>query len=264
LTEPGAAAKVVSYEVDDGVGRITIDRPDRRNAINPDVVEGLATALSRAEESDEVRVVVLTGSGDKAFCAGGDLGGMAGDGRVGQHFIRGELGDLFTKMRASPLPIVARVNGHALAGGFGLMLACDLVVAADDAEMGTPEINLGLWPFMITAVIQRDVPRKVALEMMLTGRRMGAEEAHKWGFVNRVVARPDLDDAVRETVETLASKSPLVLALGKRSFYRAEDMSHQDALEYLAGMLTVCLESEDTIEGVSAFFQKRPPEWKGR
>jgi enoyl-CoA hydratase/carnithine racemase len=209
-------------------------------------------------------VVVLTGAGDKAFCAGGDLGGMTPDSRVGQHFQRAEVGDLFKKMRASRLPIVARVNGHALAGGFGLMLACDMVVASEGAEMGTPEINIGLWPFMITTVIQRDLPRKLALELMMTGRRMKASEAETWGFVNHVVPDAELDAAVTELVQALLAKSPLIVALGKRSFYAAEDMSFPDALEYLSGMLTVALESEDTVEGVTAFLQKRPPEWKGR
>ncbi|MDQ3940002.1 MAG: enoyl-CoA hydratase-related protein, partial [Actinomycetota bacterium] len=194
-----------------------------------------------------------------------DLGGMATTaGKVGEHFVRAELGDLFRQMRVSSVPIVARVNGHALAGGFGLMLACDLVVAASDAEMGTPEVNLGLWPFMISAIIQRDIPRKVAVEMMMTGRRIDAAEAERWGFVNRVVARADLDKAVDTLVEELTSKSSLILSLGKRSFYRAEDMALDPALDYLSGMLTVCLESEDTVEGVTAFLQKRPPEWKGR
>ena len=144
------------------------------------------------------------------------------------------------------------------------MLACDLVVAVAEAELGTPEIDIGLWPFMISAVIQRDVPRKIAFEMMLTGRRMGAEEARGWGFVNDVAHRDDLDGAVRALATTIASKSPLIAALGKRSFYRAEDMAFGDALEYLAGMLTVCLESEDTVEGVTAFLEKRAPEWRAR
>lgn len=256
--------QAVLYSAAGGRGVITIDRPDRRNAISPDVVRGISDALTQADADDSVRVIVLTGAGDKAFCAGGDLGGMTADSRVAQHFGRAEVGELFQQMRASSKPIVARVNGHALAGGFGLMLACDLVVAADTAQMGTPEINLGLWPFMITAVIQRDLPRKVALDLMLTGKRIDAAEGERWGFVNRVVPAAELDAAVDELVETLSSKSPLITHLGKRSFYRAEDESFSDALEYLAGMLTVCLESEDTIEGVTAFMQKRPPEWKGR
>ena len=254
----------VLFESRDGVARVTINRPDRRNAINPDVVSGLARALARAEDDASVRVVVLTGAGDRAFCAGGDLGSMSDAGKVEQHDRRADVGELFERMRRSRLPIVARVNGHALAGGFGLMLACDLVVATDDAQMGTPETNIGLWPFMITSVIQRDLPRKLALELMLTGRRLSAAEAQTWGFVNRVVAHADLDAAVDELTGELLSKSPLINALGKRSFYRAEDMAFSDALDYLAGMLTVCLESEDTVEGITAFLQKRAPEWKGR
>lgn len=144
------------------------------------------------------------------------------------------------------------------------MLACDLVVATSEADLGTPEIDIGLWPFMISAIVQRDVPRKVALELMLTGRRIPASEGERWGFVNRVAEPDKLDAAVKEMVETVASKSPLIVSLGKRSFYRAEDMSFERALDYLAAMLTVCLESEDTVEGVTAFLEKRSPEWKGR
>jgi enoyl-CoA hydratase len=263
LSDTATVSPVVT-SLDGAIASITINRPDRRNAINPEVTRGLAEGLAAAEASSETRVVVLTGAGDRAFCAGGDLGGMTAEGNVAQHLQRAEVGELFTQMRASRLPVVARVNGHALAGGFGLMLACDLVVAVADAELGTPEINIGLWPFMISAVIQRDLPRKVALELMLTGRRMTAEEGARWGFVNRVVERDGLDGAIREVTEVLASKSPLIAALGKRSFYRAEDMAFDESLDYLAGMLTVCLESEDAVEGVTAFIEKRAPEWKGR
>lgn len=254
----------VGFAAAGGVATITIDRPERRNAINPEVVRDLRAALHRAEADEATRVVVLTGAGDKAFCAGGDLGGTSADSKVGQHRERAEVGELFAALRSSRLPVVARVNGHALAGGFGLMLACDLVVAVDEAEMGMPEIDVGLWPFMVTAIVQRDVPRKLALELMLTGRRIPSAEGARWGFVNRVVPRGELDDSVAELTAELASKSPLIAALGKGSFYRAEDMSFEAQLDYLAGMLTVCLESEDTVEGVTAFLQKRPPEWRGR
>jgi enoyl-CoA hydratase len=256
--------EVVLYRTVGPVATITINRPERRNAISLEVTRALSESLARAEADDSVTVVVLTGAGDKAFCAGGDLEAMNSEGAVSEHFSRAEVGELFQQLRRSRLPIVARVNGHALAGGFGLMLACDLVVVSADAAMGTPEIDLGLWPFMITAVIQRDVPRKLALELMLTGRRLSAPEGERWGFVNRVVEPAELDAAVAEVTESLASKSPLIAALGKRSFYRSEDMDFDESLEYLAGMLTVCLQSEDTAEGVSAFLQERAPEWKAR
>ena len=254
----------VLFSTADRIATITINRPDRRNAINPDVVRGISDALTKVEHDDTVAVAVLTGAGDKAFCAGGDLGGMASTSKLSQHFVRAEVGELFEQMRACRVPIVARVNGHALAGGFGLMLACDLVIAAEDAELGTPEINLGLWPFMISAVIKRDMPRKIALELMLTGRRMSAEEGARWGMVNRVVPTAELDAALNEMTEVLTSKSALIASLGKRSFYGIEDMSFDAALQHLAGMLSLTLESEDTIEGVTAFLQKRAPDWKNR
>jgi enoyl-CoA hydratase/carnithine racemase len=245
--------------------RLTINRPDGRNALGPDVVEGLLAALARDAADPESRVVVLTGAGDRAFSAGGDLGAIArGASRVDEHERRGSIGSLLRAVLDHPKPVIARVNGHALAGGFGLALACDLVVAAETAGFGTPEVNVGLWPFMITAVIQRNVPRKLALEMMLTGRRVSADEAARWGLINRVVPAAGLDAAVDDLVEDLASKSPMVLRLGKASFRRAQDMAFDDALEYLQAMLTVELQSEDVVEGISAFVEKRPPIWKGR
>jgi enoyl-CoA hydratase/carnithine racemase len=256
--------EVVVYETRGPSAWLTINRPDRRNALNPEVIRELLKGLGRAS-GDDVSSVVLTGAGDRAFCAGADLGGMVPEGgRVGEHFQRGRMASLLLTMIHHPKPVIARVNGVALAGGLGVMLACDLVVAAEDAEFGTPEINLGLWPFMISAVIRRNVPRKLALEMMLTGRRVSAAEAERWGIVNRTVPRSELDGAIDELTAELAGKSPLVLRLGKESFARSEDMGLEEALAYLNAMLTVDLESEDVAEGVSAFVQKRRPEWKGR
>lgn len=257
--------ETVRYESTGHVARVTINRPDKRNALNVTVMAELREAVALSRMDAEVRVVVLTGAGDKAFSAGGDLGGFSAEqSKVEQHRLRATLADLFEDMVRLGKPIVARVNGHALAGGFGLMCACDLVVAADTAEFGMPEINMGLWPFIITATVSRRLPRAKALELMMTGERIPAAEAERWGIVNRVVPASDLDKAVDDLAATLASKSPAIMRLGKDSFYAAQDMGFRESLDYLHGQLGLCLETEDTVEGVTAFLQKREPNWKGR
>jgi enoyl-CoA hydratase/carnithine racemase len=253
------------YEVTDGVATITINRPERRNALSWTVMTELRSAFAAAKADERVRVVVLTGAGDKAFCAGADLTGMAeGAGWAALHDARGELARLFREMFELGKPIVARVRGYALAGGFGLALACDMVVASDDAQFGTPEIDVGLWPYMITVPLVRSMPPKVALELMMTGRRVDAAAAQRIGFVNTVVPVDELDATVASLAATLASKSPAVLKLGRDSFYAVWDLAAEEALRVLHPLLTITANTEDAAEGIAAFAEKRAPVWKGR
>lgn len=252
-------------DVTDHVATLTIDRPAQRNALTWELMGALREQLVALRSRDDVRVVVLTGAGDRAFCSGADLGGMADGAGVGElHEARGELARLFRALWELGKPTIARVRGYALAGGFGLALACDLVVAADDAQFGTPEIDVGLWPHMITVPLTRSMPPKVALELMMTGRRVGAEEALRIGFVNRVVPAEGpggLDETVAALAATLASKSPVALRLGRDGFYGSWDLAAEEALRYLHPLLTVTASTEDAAEGIAAFREKRAPRW---
>jgi enoyl-CoA hydratase/carnithine racemase len=255
----------VRYEVRDAIARVTIDRPERRNAMSFGVMRGLREAVALARDDEAVRVLVLTGAGDRAFCSGADLGSIAGTASAAEaHEGRGLLADVFRDLWSLGKPTVARVRGYALAGGFGLALACDFVVAADDARFGTPEVNVGLWPYMITVPLLRSMPPKQAYELMATGRRVDAAEAKAIGFVSRVVPVAGLDDAVDELAAGLASRSPLIMRWGREAFRRAQQMPDDAALDYLQTMLTVTSASEDAAEGIAAFAEKRPPKWKGR
>jgi enoyl-CoA hydratase/carnithine racemase len=259
------AYEAVLYDVSGGIATITINRPDRRNALSWQVMTELRDSFEVAKDDHGVRVVVLTGAGDKAFCAGADLTGMAADaGWADLHDARGELARLFRAMWELGKPIIARVRGYALAGGFGLCLACDLVIAADDAQFGTPEIDVGLWPFMITVPLMRSMPPKKALELMMTGRRVRAEEAERIGFVTRIVTVDQLDDAVNELAATIASKSGSIMKLGRDSFYAVWDQSAEDALRLLHPMLTITTATDDAAEGIAAFAEKRTPQWSNR
>lgn len=243
---------------------LTIDDEERRNPLSNAVMAELARAIERAAADPDVRAIVLTGAGDRVFSAGGDLSSGFVDTPIAGHDERGALADLFRTMRRCGKPTIARVNGHALGGGFGLAAACDIVIAVDGAILGTPEIRVGLWPMMITAVLQDVMPSKAALEMMMTGRRISAAEARDLGVVSRVVPAQDLDPTVDAAVEALAAASPAVLRMGRDAFYAVADMGFDAALEYLQTGLTAVALTADAAEGVSAFLEKRPPGWTGR
>jgi enoyl-CoA hydratase/carnithine racemase len=261
----GPTFDALRYERRGPVVHLTIDREERRNALSWALIGELRRALATAKADEEARVIVLTGAGDRAFCAGADLEGMAGGAALTElHDARGGLADLFRELYALGKPTIARVRGYALAGGFGLALACDLVVAAEDAVFGTPEVGLGLWPHMITVPMLRSMTPKRALELMLTGRRVDAAEADRIGFVTRVVPVDELDAAVDDLASQLAARSPLTLRHGRDSFYAVWDQEVDASLRLLHPLLTITASTEDAAEGIAAFTEQRAPEWRGR
>ncbi len=256
----------ILYEVEGRVATITLNRPEARNSLTPNMIAAMGEMLGRAEGDGAVGAVVLTGAGGKAFCTGADLAaGLGGDQSFLQrHEGRGAFARLLLEMNRCRKPILGAVEGYCLAGGVGLCLSCDLVVASDDAQFGLPEIQRGLWPYMVTGMLIRNVGRKKALELCMTGARISAAEAERVGMINRCVPKAEFRGHVAETAATLASFSPAVMGLGKRSFYTMADLPVEAALEYLNSQLTHNTQLEDLGEGIAAFLQKREPQWKGR
>ena len=255
----------IGYAVENYVATVTLDDPETRNALSDELLGELLAALTLAREDDDVRVVVLASSHEKVFSAGGNLSAFGSDAGTVEKFVGAEpFVECFKAFGQLGKPSIVSAKGHVLAGSLGLALACDLIVASDRATFGTPEITVGLFPFMIMALIYRNVPRKKTNEMLLLGERITAEEAREVGIVNKVVPPEEVDGAVAEWAGMLAARSPLVMRLGKDAMWRQMDMPLSDALDYLRAQLAIELSTEDAIEGVKAFFEKREPEWKGR
>ena len=252
---------MIDYGVTDGVATITINEPERRNPMSTDTMAQLARAAESAVSDPAVRVLVFTGAGDSAFSAGGDLAGGFVDDPVGLHKERGVLADLFRTMWRGGKPTVARVNGHALAGGFGLAVACDITICVDDAKLGVPEIAVGLWPMMITAALTRCMSEKAALELMMTGRIITSVEARDLGAVTRVVSRSELDSVVSEVTSALTAKSQATITLGRDTFFAVTGRDLDATLDHLQSGLTAVAATADAAEGVRAFLEKRAPIW---
>jgi enoyl-CoA hydratase/carnithine racemase len=260
-----AYEKITYGAGENGVATIALDDPETRNALSDELLDELLDALRAARDDDAVRVVVLATTHEKVFSAGGNLAGFGADAPASVKWDgTGKFVDVFEAIGTLGKPTIVAASGHVLAGSLGIALACDLIIAKEGVGFGTPEINVGLFPFMIMALIYRNVPRKKATEMMLLGERLTTEEAREAGIVNRIVPAEEFDAAVAEWAEALASKSPLVMKLGKDAIWRQLDMPLMQALDYLRSQLTIELSTEDAVEGVMAFFEKRDPEWKGR
>jgi enoyl-CoA hydratase/carnithine racemase len=256
----------VSIEQADGVLRLTIDREDKRNALSADVMSALLAAVSDAAADETNRVVVIASAGERVFCAGADLAVMSSDSTgLEQHEGRGRLAELVVAMRACPLPVVARVQGLCLAGGIGLAMGCDVVLARDTAEFGMPEIDRGLWPFMVSALLARHVSPKHAMDRMLIGDRFDAATACQMGLVSRVFEAASFDADVDAYVARLAASPPVAVRLGKAAWIAAtETPSLPVALDAMLAQLSLLTTTKDVAEGVAAFFEKRPPQWTGR
>jgi enoyl-CoA hydratase/carnithine racemase len=255
---------LVLYEVRDGVATVTLNDPDKRNRLSAEMLGEIVAAIRRARDDGGARAVVLTGAG-KAFCAGADLGGFGSDAStIAKHFGTDLFLEFFRLMPRLGKPSLCAANGHVVAGGMGLALSCDLVIAKEGADFWTPEINIGAFPYMIMSIIYRNVPRKKVNEMILLGERLSADEAVRYGLANKVVPEDEFDAAVSDWATRLASKSPVLMRLGHDAMYRQQDMALDEALEYLRSQLSLTFTTEDIVEGAQAFFEKREPNWKGR
>ena len=245
------------------IGSLTLNHPQELNILNVQLAKEINSALLELEADSDVYTVIIKGAG-RAFCAGIDVKELP-DKTTLEHHTQFPVIDLFMKTIATMTkPVIAQVHGYATAAGCGLVAACDLAVASDDAFFGTTAINVGLFCFGPAAPLSRCMGRKKSLEMLFTGDLINAQEAYRIGLVNRVVPRDKLESATMELAQKIASKSPIAIQIGKQAFYTMSDMEYGKALDYLNNMFAILAATEDAQEGINAFLQKRTPQWKGR
>jgi enoyl-CoA hydratase/carnithine racemase len=251
---------------DGAVLRLTINREDKRNALSAEVMRAMFDAVRAAAADDSIRVIMIGAAGERIFCAGADLAVMADDSTgLEQHDGRGLLARLVVAIRECPVPVVARVQGLCLAGGVGLALGCDVVLARDSAQFGLPEIDRGLWPFMVSALLARHISPKHAVDRMLIGDRFDARTAYEMGLVSRVLPDATFDADVDAYVAKLAASPPVAVRLGKAAWVAAtETPALPVALEAMQAQLSLLTTTKDAAEGITAFFEKRQPRWTGR
>jgi enoyl-CoA hydratase/carnithine racemase len=258
---------LVETIADGEVCSITLNKPERRNAIGPQMVNELRWALDDADSSEKTRVIVITGAG-KAFCAGGDFSQMTGGGgeqELPQHPKGGgDYAGLLGAMTSMGKPVVAKINGHAMGGGLGLVAASTFAIASTSAQLGTPEVDVGLFPMMIMALLDRLMPRRRLVQMMLLGERLEAHEAEELGLVNRAVPPEELDAAVTSLCDKLRKKAPLAIRHGLHALAAQDGLRLEESLPMLRDRLAALLATEDAREGLLAFLSKRAPEWKGK
>lgn len=252
------------YKVKESAAFLTINRESRRNAISQEIIASFLDHLDRADQDENVLAVCITGAGEKAFCSGADLAVTLA--KEGEDRLSGarRYATLLKRMARFGKPLVARVNGPCLAGGMGLMLSCDIIIARNDAFFCTPEVNVGIFPMMIGALLYRNVNWKKAMDMVLTGRKITALEAENMGLITRAVEPDRLDHEVQETLKVLTSKSPIGIRIGKEAFRNMSDMAFEEAIDYLCEALGKVISTEDAMEGMTAFMEKREPKFRGK
>ncbi|HLI21218.1 MAG TPA: enoyl-CoA hydratase [Stellaceae bacterium] len=248
----------------DGVATLTLNRPQARNALSVALMNALQSLLDAIAGDNSVRVLVIAGAG-RAFCAGHDLKELrANPGRQSYEAVFGQCAKLMTSIVKLPKPVIARVHGVATAAGCQLAASCDLVVAAADARFATPGVNIGLFCSTPMVALSRAIGRKQAMEMLLTGSPIDAEQARQWGLVNRVVPAAALESATAALANEIAAKSPLTVAIGKKAFYAQAEIGLDEAYAYTAEVMTTNMLARDAEEGIDAFLEKRKPLWEGR